>query len=270
MHDKKEMYMPYNVQQSALDYLERGWSVVPVRAREKHPVVAWQGYQQRRATSGDVRSWFARWPDANVGIVTGVVSGLVVMDVDPQHGGIASLAELEREHGPLLQTVEAVSGGGGRHLYFAHPGGHVNNRVALAAGIDMRGDGGLIVAPPSIHPSGRRYLWRPGHSPLEIALASLPGWLLDKITLGGGPRGHSPAYWRRLISEGVSEGSRNNTIASLAGHLLWHGVDPDVISELLLCWNRERSRPPLSDEEVLRTIDSIHRLHQRHGEDEPE
>ena len=262
--------MPYDVQQSALDYLDRGWSVVPVRTREKHPLIAWQVYQQRCATVNDVRAWFARWPNANVGIVTGVVSGLVVMDVDPRHGGNESLAELEREKGPLPQTVEAVSGGGGRHLYFAHPGGTVHNRAALAAGIDLRGDGGLIVSPPSIHPSGRHYQWRPGHAPHEITLAPLPGWLLGEIMPTDSPRGHPLAYWRRLISEGVPKGRRNNTIASLTGHLLWHGVDSDVVSELLLCWNRERSRPPLSDEEVLRTVDSIVRLHRQHGEDEPQ
>jgi len=262
--------VPSAAQQAALDYLDRGWSVVAVRAREKHPLIAWQVYQQRHATADDVRAWFARWPNANVGVVTGVVSGLVVMDVDPRHGGNDSLAELEREHGPPPSTVEAISGGGGRHLYFAHPGGHVHNRAALAAGIDLRGDGGLIVAPPSIHPSGRAYQWRAGHAPHEIALAPLPGWLLGEITGAGGPRGHPLAYWRRLIGEGVPEGSRNNTITSLAGHLLWHGVDPDVVAELLLCWNRERCRPPLPDQEVVRTVDSIIRLHRRHGENTPE
>ena len=86
--------MSYNIQQSALDYLDRGWAVVPVRAREKYPLIAWQVYQQHCASVGDVRAWFARWPNANVGIVTGVVSGLVVIDVDPRHGGNDSLAEL--------------------------------------------------------------------------------------------------------------------------------------------------------------------------------
>lgn len=245
---------------AALDYLARGWSVVPVRAREKRPLVAWQPYQQTRPTPAEVRDWFTRWPDANVGIVTGVLSGLVVLDVDPAHGGEQSLARLEREHGPLPVTVEAISGGGGRHLYFAHPGGEVRNRAGLAPGIDLRGDGGLIVAPPSRHPSGRRYTWRAGHAPGECGLAPLPRWLLP----GAAARtGHPLAYWRELVARGVPEGRRNSTLASLAGHLLWHGVDPDVVAELLLCWNRSRCQPPLSDEEVLRTVASITRLHQR-------
>lgn len=70
-------------------------------------------------------------------------------------------------------------------------------------------------------------------------------------------------YWRRLINEGVAQGQRNNTIASLTGHLLWHGVDPEVTQELLLCWNRIRCLPPLSDAEVIRTVDSITHLQER-------
>ena len=82
-----------------------------------------------------------------MGIVTDAVSGLVVLDVDPRHGCEESLKNLEREHGPLPRTLEAMTGGGGRHIYFAHPGGSVRNRVGITPGIDLRGDGGCIVAP---------------------------------------------------------------------------------------------------------------------------
>jgi hypothetical protein len=80
----------------------------------------------------------------------------------------------------------------------------------------------------------------------------------------GGPRlGHSLAHWRQLVREGVDQGRRNATLASLTGHLLWHGVDPAVALELLTAWNRARCRPPLADDEVLRVVDSIARLHER-------
>jgi len=79
-------------------------------------------------------------------------------------------------------------------------------------------------------------------------------------------RGHPIAYWRRLVCEGVPVGERNNTIASLAGHLLRHGVDAAVVMELLLCWNRTRCRPPLADEEVAAVVTSISRLHARDEE----
>ena len=249
--------------EAALNYLARGWSVIPVLERKKRPLVNWQEYQHSRATAAEVRSWFERSPNANVGVVTGAVSGLVVADVDPRHDGDESLLRLERQHGSLPRTVEAVSGSGGRHLYFAHPGGHVHNRVALAPGIDLRGDGGMIVVPPSLHACGVRYAWREGRAPDEVALAPLPAWLLGEVILLHGRLGHPLSYWRQLVAEGVAEGSRNNTLASLSGHLLWHGVDPEVVVELLLCWNRERCRPPLSDDEVMRTVQSITQLHRR-------
>lgn len=248
---------------AARSYLSRSWSVVPVGARSKRPIIAWQGYQQTRVDASDITHWFSRWPDANVGIVTGRISGLVVVDVDLAHGGVESLQQLESEHGPLPQTLEARSGGGGRHLYFSHPGGRVPNRVELFRGIDLRGDGGVIVAPPSVHPSGDRYRWVPGHSPDALAPAPLPLWLRQMIAAPGGSMSHPLAFWRELLTEGVVEGGRNNAIASISGHLLWHGVDEQVVIELLLCWNRSRCRPPLSDEEVVRTVESIVRTHQR-------
>lgn len=114
----------------------------------------------------------------------------------------------------------------------------IRNRVAMLPGIDLRGDGGLVVAPPSLHPGGRRYVWEISHHPDETPLAPLPHWLAgirrDDTVL----HGHGARYWRRLAHEGVAAGERNNTIASFAGHLLRRGVDAEVAIELLLCWNR--------------------------------
>jgi hypothetical protein len=162
---------------AALEYLSRGWSVIPVRELAKRPAVPWKGYQEACVSEQTLRDWFRRTPDYNVGIVTGALSGLVVLDVDPRHGGKESLRKLEREHGPLPSTVESTTGGGGRHVYFAHPGGMVRNRTNIEPGIDLRGDGGCIVAPPSVHPSGKRYRWKKGHAPGEMELAPLPDWL---------------------------------------------------------------------------------------------
>ena len=254
---------PSEMLTAALAAVARGWSVIPVRPHDKRPLIAWQAYQESRADADQVRAWYARSPQANLGIVTGAVSGLVVLDIDPKHGGDASLAELEHRHGPLPRTLEAVSGGGGRHLYFAHPGAPVPNRAGLAPGIDVRGDGGMIVAPPSVHPSGARYIWKAGHAPGQLAPAPLPGWLHETLAASGTHPGHPLTHWRNLVADGVPEGERNSTIASLAGHLLWHGVDAEVATELLLAWNRERCRPPLPDEEVVRTVESIARLHRR-------
>src|SRR2546425_12147095 len=92
-----------------------------------------------RATVAEVQAWLSRWPDAGIGIVTGSISRIVVLDIDFQHGGDASVERLEQQHGYMPVTVECRSGGGGRHLYFAHPGDLVRNKVGLAAGGGFRG-----------------------------------------------------------------------------------------------------------------------------------
>jgi hypothetical protein len=129
----------------------------------------------------------------------------------------------------------------------------------VAQGIDLRADGGYIVAPPSVHPTGKPYAWAAVRSPGDIDLAPLPRWLLIPA---GRPRvGRKIAEWRHLVREGVPEGQRNSTIASLTGHLLWHGVDVEVALELMLAWNRIRCRPPLDDAEVAGVVRNIARLH---------
>ncbi len=250
-----------SIRDAALAYVRRGWSVVPLLPRDKPPLIRWEEHQRRIASGAEARAWFRRWPRANVGIVTGKVSGLAVLDCDPRHGAIGSLAALERAHGALPLTLEAVTGGGGRHIYFALPRAWLRNRVGLAPGLDLRAEGGLVVAPPSLHPSGRRYRWRAGRDPGATPPAPMPGWLVELARADVPRRGHPLAYWRELVKQGVAEGARNSTLASFAGHLLWHGVDPEVALELLLCWNRLRCRPPLDDDEVARTVASIARLH---------
>ena len=197
--------------------------------------------------------------------MTGVISGLLVVDIDVGHGGGESLEHLEREHGPMPTTVECWTGGG-RHLYFAHPGGLVRNKVGLPPGIDIRADGGYVVAPPSLHASGLRYIWIEGRTPESSGIAPVPDWMLREAIDEPTRRGHPIAHWRRLVCEGVPAGERNNTIASLAGHLLRRRVDAAVVMELLLCWNRTRCRPPLADEEVAAVVTSISRLHARDEE----
>lgn len=248
---------------AALQFARYHWSVIPMRARDKRPLIKWLEYQHRLATESEINQWYQQWTSANVGIVTGAISGLVVLDIDPRHGGEQSLVQLEKAYGSLPVTPEVRTGGGGRHVYFKHPGGVIHNRVGLEPGIDLRGDGGCVVAPPSIHSSGKAYTWVGGHEPEKVALAELPEWLLRLV--GNDPKssGYSPGYWRQLLRKGVAMGVRNNTIASLSGHLLAHDVDPDVVMELLLCWNRIRCSPPLDDDEVIQTVLNISRLHRQ-------
>jgi hypothetical protein len=246
---------------AALDYGRLGWSVIPIEPRGKRPLVRWQVFQHRRAEPTEIGDWFKRWPEANIAVVTGVVSGLVVLDLDPRHGAQESLAALLGERGSLSETVEARTGGGGRHLYFAHPGEMVRNRVGIAPGIDLRGDGGYVVAPPSMHACGEPYRWT--RAPEVFRVAPLPTWLLEAASDERARHGRPLSHWRELLRDGVAEGERNDTVASLAGHLLRYGVDPEVATELLLAWNQSRCRPPLDAEEVVRTVRSITRLHER-------
>jgi hypothetical protein len=142
------------------------------------------------------------------------------------------------------------------------------NRVGLRAGLDLRGDGGCVVAPPSIHPTGRRYAWVGHRSPDEVSPALMPHWLQAAVDFMS--KGHPVAHWRSLVREGVEQGQRNATVASLSGHLLGRDVDPEVTRELLLAWNRVRCRPPLDDAEVVAVVNSIARLHQRdHDTEQP-
>lgn len=170
----------------AVRYAEHGWPVVPLHAPQaggctcrvgecaspgKHPRTR-QGLHDATTDVDRVRGWWARWPEANIGITTGAASGLLVLDIDLPDGP-ASLSELQAEHGRLPPTCEQRTGSGGRQLLLVHPGGTVGNRSALLPGVDVRGDGGYIVAPPSLHASGERYRWTVRTPP-----AAVPRWLL--------------------------------------------------------------------------------------------
>jgi len=124
-----------------------------------------------------VARWWRRWPSANIGLRTGAVSGLVVVDVDPGHGGAASIRALASRHPGLRDAPRVRTGSGGWHLYFGHPGGVVPNSAGrLGPGLDVRGDGGYVIAPPSQHVSGGTYTWQSGRL---TDLPRLPTWLQD-------------------------------------------------------------------------------------------
>lgn len=214
---------------AALEAHRRGWAVVPLHtvgdghctceradcpSPGKHPRVRWERYQSARPAEATVRGWWRRWPGANVGIVTGAVSGLVVLDVDPRHGGDDLLARLEAAHGSLPPTPEVQTGGGGSHRYFAHPGGAVPTGP-LTEGIDLKGDGGLVVAPPSRHASGARYRWAPGRGPDDRALAPVPGWL--PLLAHGGAR--PPTVRAPLARDGDDQGEFARLWASVGVRL---------------------------------------------------
>lgn len=175
----------------AFAYAGLGWAVIPVHTPTaggcscgrtdcpspgKHPRVRWQGYAERAPGVEEIRDWWRRWPDANLGIVTGRVSGVAVLDVNPRSGGDAALAGFEARWGPLPPTQETLTGGGGRHVWLDLAGAGPPS-APLAPGLELKAEGGTVVAPPSAHVSGRRYAWRKGRAPWEHAPAPVPGWL---------------------------------------------------------------------------------------------
>jgi len=158
---------------AALEYAARGWPVRPLVPRGKVPLVR-HGLKDASADPAQVEQWWRRWPAANIGVVTGPASGLLVVDLDGDEG-LGSWARLEAAHDSVI-TLEAETGGGGVHLLLRYPAGVELGNTAgrLGDGIDTRGRGGYIVAPPSIHPNGRAYSWCAAGG-TEIAPA--PRWL---------------------------------------------------------------------------------------------
>ena len=257
---------------AALSYGAQGWKVFPLatiadgkctcykgascgRSSGKHPLN--EGWQET-ATSDSVKiqRWLSRRPTPNIGIATGTPSGFFVLDVDGDEGA-AEIKRQEKTHGPLPRTVESITGSGGRHLLFRLPDFEVPNRTKFLPGLDIRGNGGLIVAPPSIHLSGNRYAWHV--SPEEAPIAPAPAWLLQELRKHlKTTRGIRNTQWRNLVREGVEEGGRNDTIARLSGKLLGGGpLDVYAALQLILAFNEARCHPPLPEDEVLRTFNSV-------------
>lgn len=258
---------PTNGLKEALAYAALGWHVFPLHAMlngrcscgrqctspAKHPITV-NGVKAATTDTRQITAWWTRYPWANIGVATGSISGFIAVDIDPKNGGEASLEDLIIKNGEMPVTVEAITGSGGRHILFKHPGGHIGNRTNLFPGVDIRGDGGYIVVAPSNHPSGNHYVWH--RSPRNTPLAQLPFWLYSLLQSSHTGNRKPVTEWRKLV-QGVQEGERNQTVASLTGHLLAKGVDPWVTVQLVLAWNAQCNEPPLSDDEVLKTINSI-------------
>lgn len=232
---------------AALKMLDSGMSIIPVR--NKRPLVSWEEFQTRRATADEVRGWAEQWPDAGIGIVTGSISNLVVLDVD---GKVDNPVEFVFEHG-LEPTIAVSTPRGGLHLYYSHPGHHVANAVRAREigeySLDVRGDGGFVCAPPTPGYSTLRY-WRtqqPWPGVAHSRQLSITGnTSLSDINT-------STADDLFAIAP---EGQRNHAAAKLAGYLLKTCSDEAAALVQLRQWNRN-NLPPLDERELERTFQSI-------------
>ncbi|HXA27645.1 MAG TPA: bifunctional DNA primase/polymerase [Candidatus Angelobacter sp.] len=254
--------------QNALRYAARGWPVLPLHTPHahgcsccsldctssgKHPRTQ-HGAVTATTRTQVISAWWRRWPDANVGVATG--GALAVLDVDGARG-------LRSVRGRTLPPTLTVATGSGFHYYFRTTRA-LPCRVGLLPSVDVRGVGGYVVAPPSLHRSGHRYTEAPGLGFADVGLASVPEWLDAALTTHR--RRRLPDEWRSLLHSGVQEGARNDTLASIAGHLLRAGVDAGVAVELLSVWNGARCRPPLPVSEVEKVVASVARAEARRRE----
>jgi len=269
-----------------------GWPVVPIaglvgehcgcrrRAACEHPAkhpLTPGGIKAASTDPVQVREWWTHWPWAGVGILTGTRSGLVVVDVDPAHGGRDSLSALRSKGVRLPRTLWARTGGGGWHLFYAHPGRHVANTTGrlgsvTLAGVDLRGDGGYVVAAPSGHRSGRRYSWANGPETLAV----IPVFIAERPDLD---TTHAPARPARADRQSAyvaaalegecrrvaaaPEGLRSDTLNRAAfslGTLVGAGtLDETLVVESLAAAAAAASRTgesPLGAREAMATIRS--------------
>lgn len=242
---------------AALTYASKyGWPVLPLHSPVgggcscgraecssvgKHPR---NGHGVKDATTDPtvIRSWWETWPDANVGIATGTVSGLVVVDVDSDAG-----TEALTKHVGALPETPTVRTGKGTQLYLAHPGGQVSNRVKMLPDVDLRGDGGYVVAPGSAHANGKVYEWLTAPDATPLAPLS------PKLLVSPSPSSTNPGP---TPSVAITNGLRNDTLYRLARSLHAKGCSPETIDAAVRAENAARCRPPLDESEVVKLIDN--------------
>ncbi len=259
-------------QKAALEYIKHGFPVIPLcwpnidgtcGCGHKHqdqrvgkaPLTEHGLNDKTQIQPGVKEYWEQRWPRANVGIV--IPPGYFVLDVDLDHKGFESLPLLEGKVGKLPATWEITTGSGGFHLWYktAVP---IRNTVTLAGfkGIDVRGQGGYVVAPPSVHRNGRKY-----EVAQDLPIAAAPQALIDLCT-----KKQATAQLDRLLTESgsIAEGERNQTLASLAGSMRSRGMPESAIEAALLEVNRLQCQPPLLEIEVRKIAKSVARYAPSH------
>src|SRR5579863_8197604 len=249
---------------AALAYALRGWQVFPLNyiidgecscgdptcgSPGKHPLTQ-HGLYDASVEVEQVSRWWSENPSANIGIVTGAASGILVIDLDGDTGR-DSFYDLLKEHNSVaLDTLGVRTGGGGYHLYFGYPQNRVRNSASkLATRVDVRGDGGYVVAPPSMHATGSRYEWLDA----EVPIVSLPEWMLGLLVKP------TPLTSANISGNVIPEGERNAALASLAGVMRRRGMSHEAISAALLEENTVRCKPPLDESEVCTIAASISR-----------
>lgn len=276
------MTVPKAILQQALAWASHGNPVLPLHSTimrngklrctcgdtlchspAKHPIARLvpEGLKNATTDPAQINRWWQQASWANLGVATGYKITVLDVDVGPDKHGDSTLAELESIHGELPLTQRVITGGGGEHILFQTPKGIVirNSAGRLGKHLDMRDMGGYIVAPVSLHISGRRYEWSVDHHPNETKLAPLPNWIIQALQYPA-KNGQPAKEWRKAIGAPIPEGKRNDTIARLIGHCSRRGVDQRLTTEMMMAYNVVYCHPPLDPDEVLKIVASIARL----------
>ena len=248
--------MTYTAEDYALFYASKGWRVLPVKEKSKLPAVNdWPNVAS--IDPEQINDWFGNGSKYNVGLLTGQRSGIFALDVDPRNGGDDTLFSLIQDNGALPHTVEAQTGGGGTHIIFKHPGYTIHNSAnKLGPGLDIKADGGYILVAPSIHDkTGNQYEWELSSKPSQVDVSEAPSWLLKLL---------AQDEKKVIVDEStepraIVDGSRNNTLASMAGAMRRKGFEADEIYAALVKHNNKFCSPPLPDDEVKIISKSVSR-----------
>lgn len=220
-----------------MDYCSRGWSIFPVVERGKVPATT-NGFKDATSNWGKVVDWHFSNENFNWGLATGRI---VVVDIDPKNGGTENMNSLF-----LPKTMAVRTGSGGLHLYYKNTGLDIRNSASkLAKGIDIRGTGGYVVLPPSIHPNGNQYEWLG-----DAEIADFPIELRKKLD---SVRAQTPAFIQPTI---IENGNRNDVLFRLACSLRQKGLLPESVIAAIQVENKKRCVPPLDVDEVEKIVES--------------
>jgi replicative DNA helicase len=239
----------------------------------KSPVLfEWKEYRKRLPSVEEVTQWFTENPSANIAIITGKVSNIVVFDLDSEEA-----ENFAQGRGGFPVTVR-VKTGKGHHVYMKHPGIETNNRINRKLKIDIKADGGYVVAPPSIHGSGSLYQWEEDFSIFDLEPSECTPWMLEHLQgITAEPlekkdneaskdmfenqrkrtdKKESESPYVEILKKGCFEGERNHTATRLTGHLFKMGMDQIEAWEVITMWNL-KNKPPLGLNELRKTFQSV-------------
>jgi predicted ATP-dependent serine protease len=238
------------IKESALKYAAYGLAVFPLKPKSKQPATS-NGFKDATTDTEQITAWWDKNPNYNIGIATGSVSGgLMVIDLDRDEDkgkdGYGVLREWETKHGELPETATVITGRGGYHLYFTSLN-KFKSKVGLYDGVDIRGEGGYVVAPPSIHENGHQYEWE--YPPDEYSIKSVTSIVKEFLK---GEQQEKPS--KPEVSETIPEGQRVSTLIRLIGSLKSRGVGADAIRAAVAAENTDKCIPPLTDTELEKEV----------------